>query len=56
MAYDENLSESPTAAMDFTGRVIRTMIYVGAGGIASDDALARWVDRAVVIAESLPPK
>ncbi len=50
------LAEPHTAEMDFTGRVIRTMVYVGGDGIASDDALACWVDKAVAFAESLPPK
>ena len=44
------LAEPHTAEMDFTGRVIRTMVYVDGEGIASDDALAGWVERAVAFA------
>lgn len=50
------LAEPHSAEMDFTGRVIRTMVYVAPAGIASDNALADWVQKAVAFAESLPPK
>ena len=52
----EALAEPHTSAMDFTGKVIRTMIYVEPAGIASDKALTNWVNKAVAFAESLPPK
>lgn len=50
------LGEAGTAAalrrrhvrpMDFTGRPIRTMVYVGPGGYRSDRALREWVRAAV---------
>jgi len=50
------LAEPHTAAMDFTGRIIRTMVYVGGEGIASDDALAGWVREAVAFTQSLPAR
>ena len=52
----EALAEPHTSAMDFTGKVIRTMIYVEPAGIASDKALTNWVNKAVAFAEFLPPK
>ena len=50
------LAEPHTAEMDFTGRVIRTMLYVEPEGIASDDSLASWIGKAAAFAETLPPK
>lgn len=50
------LAEKHTAEMDFTGRVIRTMIYVSAAGIKTDERLSGWVAKAVEFAETLPPK
>lgn len=42
------LAEHPaTAPMDFTGRVLRTMIYLDPAGVSSDDELAGWLLRAV---------
>lgn len=50
------LTKPHTSEMDFTGRVIRTMVYVEPAGIASDAALATWVEKGISFAETLPPK
>ena len=50
------LTEPHTAEMDFTGRVIRTMVYVEADGFAADQDLAGWIEKAVAFAETLPSK
>ena len=42
--------------MDFTGRPMKGMIYVGAAGYEDDASLRAWVDRGVAFATSLPPK
>jgi hypothetical protein len=42
--------------MDFTGKPMKGMIYVGPEVTADDDRLASWVDAAVGFASSLPPK
>jgi len=42
--------------MDFTGRSMKGMIYVGVAGIAEDADLATWVERGATYARSLPPK
>jgi hypothetical protein len=39
-----------------TGKTMKSMAYVDPEGIASDEALYRWVNRAADFAESLPPK
>ena len=42
--------------MDFTGRPIRSMVFVAPAGVDSARALRRWVDRAINHAQTLPPK
>jgi TfoX/Sxy family transcriptional regulator of competence genes len=54
--YEEALAEPHARPMDFTGRPLRTTVYVGPEGYRSDDALAAWVKRGVDFAASLPPK
>jgi TfoX/Sxy family transcriptional regulator of competence genes len=44
------LKEPHTREMDFTGKPMRSMIYVGAAGIDSDDALESWLRRAAEFA------
>ena len=41
--------------MDFTGKPMKSMIYVGAEGIDSDGALGEWVGMAVGFVKTLPP-
>ena len=50
------LEEPHTRPMDFTGKPMRSMVYVGPEGIADDDDLNRWLGRAIGFAETLPPK
>ena len=42
--------------MDFTGRPMRTMVYVAREGIVADPALEQWVAGAVEYVRALPPK
>ena len=55
-AWEAALAEPGARVMDFTGKVSRNMVYVGADAIAEDDDLATWVDRGLAYAGSLPPK
>ena len=50
------LDEPHVRPMDFTGRPMRGMVYVGAPGLTTDEALAGWVARALRHASTLPPK
>lgn len=50
------LQEPHTAPMDFTGRPMPSMMYVEPEGIADDDQLRLWVERAYEHAATLPPK
>jgi TfoX/Sxy family transcriptional regulator of competence genes len=42
--------------MDFTGRPMKGFVYVACEGFESDRDLARWIERGVRFAESLPAK
>jgi hypothetical protein len=42
--------------MDFTGKPLKSMIYVDAAGIDSDTSLERWVLTAERVARALPNK
>jgi len=49
-----SLRQPHTRPMDFTGKTMRSMIYVSAPGTDSDEALSTWVETAAAIARSLP--
>ena len=48
------LEDPHISEMDFTGRIIRSMVYLD--GDVSDDALEEWVSEAVAFTASLPEK
>jgi len=50
------LAEPHVRPMDFTGRPMKNMVFVGPQGTASDENLAAWVDAGADFASSLPPK
>jgi len=50
------LGEPHTRPMDFTGKPMKSMVYVGPAGVALQADLQRWIDRAVDFAATLPPK
>lgn len=45
-----------TRQMDFTGRPIKSMIFVEQPGYNDDDELKFWINKAVMFVKSLPPK
>ena len=55
-AYPECLALDHAREMDFTGRAMKGMIYVGESGFAEDRDLEAWVERGYSFAASLPPK
>ena len=55
-AAPDALRQPHTRPMDFTGKPLKSMIYVDAAGIDSDDSLQQWVESALAYARSLPPK
>jgi TfoX/Sxy family transcriptional regulator of competence genes len=54
--YEEALAEAHARPMDFTGRPLRGFVFIAPAGHKTDQALAKWVRRAVKFARSLPPK
>jgi len=50
------LREPHTRPMDFTGRPMKSMIYVDAHGTDLDEALEAWVSSAVALARNPPAK
>jgi TfoX/Sxy family transcriptional regulator of competence genes len=50
------LKEPHTRLMDFSGKPMKSMLYVTAQGCDSDRALERWVESAYTFAARLPPK
>ncbi len=55
-AYAECLALPHAREMNFTGRVSKGMVYVGADGLVGDGDLAEWVGRGVGYASGLPAK
>jgi TfoX/Sxy family transcriptional regulator of competence genes len=53
---DAALDRPHVRPMDFTGRPMRTMVYVEAEGLVADRALKQWVGHAVEYVGALPPK
>lgn len=52
----EYRKEPHTADMDFTKKPMKSMMYVEAEGIADDDQLKMWIDRAFDFTKDLPSK
>ncbi|MBI3209050.1 MAG: TfoX/Sxy family protein [Candidatus Solibacter usitatus] len=50
------LRKKHTRAMDFTGRPMKSMLYVNAKGTDSDADLERWVRQSLNFVRTLPPK
>jgi TfoX/Sxy family transcriptional regulator of competence genes len=53
---EQALTEPGVRPFDFTGRPMRSTLFVGPEATAEADALARWVDAGADHAASLPPK
>lgn len=55
-AYEESLARPHAREMDFTGRAMKGMVYVGTDGIESDEDLEAWLGRGTAFAGALPAK
>jgi len=55
-SYSAALKEPHAREMDFTGRPLKGLVYIGTHGISSDGSLRRWVDRGLEFVVSLPRK
>lgn len=54
--HAEALAQPQARPMDFTGKPMKGMVYVGVDGVARDAALRAWVERGLKFVRSLPPK
>ena len=50
------LGEPHVRPMDFTGRPMKGMVFVGPEATAGDEAVGGWADAGADFASSLPPK
>ena len=53
--YEEALRQPHARPMDFTGKPMTGMVFVGAEAL-DDEGLSRWIDLSVSVAASLPVK
>jgi TfoX/Sxy family transcriptional regulator of competence genes len=54
--FDEVLASRGARPMDFTGRPMKGMAYVGPEGYKTDEQLRGWVEQTLTYARSLPAK
>lgn len=54
--YQEALTLPHASEMTFTGKSMRSMVYVSREGFASEDDLSAWLARGTAFATALPPK
>jgi hypothetical protein len=55
-AYETLLNLPHARKMDFTGRPMKGLLFVGVDGLLADRDLASWVSHGVSYARSLPAK
>jgi TfoX/Sxy family transcriptional regulator of competence genes len=55
-ARDQVLAEPGVRPMQFAGRALSGFVCVDPPGFAADDALARWIQRALDFTATLPPR
>ncbi|MFQ5443662.1 MAG: TfoX/Sxy family protein [Nitrospinales bacterium] len=48
--------EPYTRELDFTGKVLKSMVYVSPAGFNSNEKLRFWVDQAIAYVKTLPAK
>ncbi len=54
--HAEALAQPHARPMDFTGKAMKGMVYVGPGGLEGDDDLESWLQRGLNFTLSLPAK
>ena len=55
-SHGEALAKKHARPMDFTGRPLKGMVYVGPEGYRTEEDLKYWLDQALSFVLSLPPK
>jgi TfoX/Sxy family transcriptional regulator of competence genes len=54
--HEEAVAQPHARMMDFTGRPMKGMVFVGADGLRTESALRGWVERGAEYVSTLPPK
>jgi TfoX/Sxy family transcriptional regulator of competence genes len=54
--FEQALASPGARLMDFTGRPMKGMAFIGPEGYATDEQLRGWVEQTLDYARSLPPK
>lgn len=54
--WESALARPHAREMDFTGRSLKGMVYVGTQGIDADGDLGSWLEQGIANARELPPK
>ena len=54
--HEDTLALPHARPMDFTGRSMKSFVYVDQAGLDSEDDLAAWTARGLQFVLSLPPK
>jgi TfoX/Sxy family transcriptional regulator of competence genes len=54
--YEDALSLPHARVMDFTGKPLKGMVWVGREGIESERQLGRWIQRGLAYVSTLPAK
>ncbi len=54
--YEKAISRPHTRPMDFTGRVMRGLLYVSPAGLRSSRQLGAWIRKSLRFVSTLPPK
>jgi len=54
--YEQALARPHARTMDFTGRSLKGMVYVGPPGVADDAELRRWIGEAAAFIRALPAR
>ena len=54
--YEESLKRPGARAMDFTGRPMKSMVFVDPNSTSDEEDLARWIECALDFVRTLPEK
>ena len=54
--YQSSLAQPHTREMEFTGKPLKGMVYVGTEGLATEHQLGQWVQRGLAYVSTLPAK
>lgn len=54
--YQSSLAQPHTRVMDFTGKTLQGMVYVGSEGLGTERELGQWVQRGLAYVSTLPTK